>query len=261
MKSAASAVVTKPVFEQSDWGLYAKCYDSLLQLTPYASMLREIATLSSKLPNECILDASCGTGNFEVMYAERGVNATRIVGIDTSLPMLKRAREKCGSFPNTTFQIADLDVGLPFDTGSFAQVVSLNTLYAVKNPEQTLREFYRVLAKDSFLVLVTPKVGYENGIILKKHCESTKPDEYWANVHESSEREERLIREALSDESVVREMLTIAAFNRNIADNRTFHFFDSQELCQLLKKVGFKVVRTGYAYANQDICIVAQKGV
>lgn len=247
-------------FEHTDWDEYARCYDSLLGLKPYTDMLCEVVEIVSSHPYHAILDASCGTGNFEHMLCKNDTNTFHVTGVDTADAMLERARMKCAPFPHCSFVTADLNQTLHFGDESFAQVVSLNTLYAVECPEETLREFWRVLERGGNVHVVTPRLGYDNGLILKEHCESALPDAYWADIHRSPEREEQLVRAALGDEAFISDMLTVARFNRSIAREQAFHFYQPDELLELLERVGFNVQHTSFTYANQDIFITAQKG-
>ena len=45
---------------------------------------------------EIILDAGCGTGVFTLDFLSRGA---KVIGLDISLPMLRRSREKAGEYP------------------------------------------------------------------------------------------------------------------------------------------------------------------
>jgi ubiquinone/menaquinone biosynthesis C-methylase UbiE len=247
-------------FVQGDWSRYAQCYDSLLALRPYVDMLHEVASVVSDETLTNVLDASCGTGNFEKILYERTTRGFNTVGIDMQTAMLERARAKCMAWQECSFEEANLDTRLRFDDDSFSHIVSLNTLYAVRDPQATLREFHRVLIPHGKVFIVTPHEGYENGLILKEHCRSVRPDAYWANIHESPGREEKLIREAIVDEQVVSDMLAVAYFNRNIAHNGTFHFYHPEELTEILESVGFSITRVSMTYAKQDIFAIAQKG-
>jgi hypothetical protein len=106
--------------------------------------------------------------------------------------------------------------------------------------------------------VVTPKVGFENGIILKAHCRSAEEDEHWANVHSSEERERTLITEALGETEDAEAMLRVASHNRLIR-GRNYHFFKQAELLNLIRLLGFKIVFKDFTYGNQALFFVATK--
>jgi ubiquinone/menaquinone biosynthesis C-methylase UbiE len=140
-------------------------------LTPYKELLVSVVDSVLQGPQGIILDASCGTGNFEqTLYGIDGSNNFPVVGIDSSREMLKRARSKHSNNENISFLEADLNVPLPFNDGTFVQVVSINTLYAVEDPKKTLEQFHRVLTPGGQFSLVTPVQGFENGEILRVEC-------------------------------------------------------------------------------------------
>ena len=258
--SLVTSAVAANSFPPTSWEEYARCYDSLCHLTPYMNMLRLVASHVHTGVQETLLDASCGTGNFERVLLESPMNhLMSIVGVDSSKEMLARAQRKCAESACVTFRETNLNCPLAFDHKSFSQVVSINTLYAVENPRFTLSEFFRVLKVGGQLLLVTPKAGYENGLILAEHCESKHPNSFWGYVHGSPEREECLIREAIKEESIIEDMLTVARHNRNIGANCNFHFFSPEDLLLLLADVGFSVTQNSRTYADQALFIIATK--
>lgn len=262
MTIAVEKIERVETFFDADWNEYARCYDALMYLAPYRRTIKKVATDVLFGPDGYVLDASCGTGNFEMIFSGiEKAGSFPVIGIDTSKEMLARAKQKCKGSGNIIFAEVNLNQALPFPGGTFSQVVSINTLYAVKDPAVTLREFHRVLTSQGKLHLVTPKHGYENGEMLRDHARSTKSSEYWKEVHQSAKREELLIREAIKNESVVSDMLTVARHNRAIASNdNVFHFFQKKELVDLLKKVGFVIQEVSLVSSDQDIFISAKKG-
>jgi ubiquinone/menaquinone biosynthesis C-methylase UbiE len=222
-----------------------------------------LKTVADTIPTDQkinILDASCGTGNFEkVLLESRDSSTISLTGVDMSDEMLTSAKEKHANHATLSFLKTDLNTPLPFEDDSFSHVVSINTLYAVASPEVTLREFYRVLKKEGHLLLVTPKAGFENGLILKEHCKSTHKDEYWHNAHATPKREELLITEAIKDDAVIRQMLTVARYNREIMRNTAFHFFDEKKLINAVLQESFSQVQISSIYARQAFFITATK--
>lgn len=245
--------------ESYNWSEYAKCYDALLELEPYVQTLHEVAEAVAARPCNHLLDVGCGTGNFlNVLRSKLTGKNTRMTGIDSSKEMLRRAKQKVQGNKAVGFVEGDLDRPLPFATGSFDVVVSMNSLYAVTDPQITVTELRRVLSKGGYLFLVTPKSGYENGLIVREHCKSTEPEELWLDAHSSPERELLLLlRKAFgNDEETIRQMQLVARYNREIAMTRTFHFFEQSDLTSVLIKSGFVVQAVRPIYAGQDFFFI-----
>lgn len=239
-------------FTEKDWDDYARCYDGLNKLRPYQALHRAVSAALWTGRSKRILDAACGTGNLIALLAkqaERKNTFLDIYGVDFSEAMLKLAKEKC--VDNARFQHADLNEKLPFENGFFDTVVSINTLYALRDPLRTLREFARLLATNGRLILVTPIAGYQNGLILKAHSRSTEPDYYWRDMHASAEREMKLIKRACGDTKEADMLIAIGKFNREINREGAFHFFTKEELSNVALQAGFQVQMHTRAYARQ----------
>ncbi len=151
-----------------NWDTYARHYDTISSLVPYSEMISLVAATIER-EHGSLLDASCGTGNLEAELMLWPQNSDlSITGVDISPVMLKRATEKLSRYRNLRFNQADLNRPLFFESGSFGQVACINTLYAVHNPEFVLDEFHRVLAPGGKIVIVSPKKGFENGLIMPR---------------------------------------------------------------------------------------------
>ena len=94
-----------------------------------------------------ILDVGCGTGS---LLEEVSSDKELAVGVDFSIEMLRRARERLG---DAKLILADAD-NLPFQDGTFDLVVSLTLLQNVPEPSKTIREMARVVETGG-LILVT----------------------------------------------------------------------------------------------------------
>jgi len=237
-----------------DWERYAKMYDSLNELRPYRQMHGDVLKQlrNARYP---LLDAGCGTGNLTAKLACTQKNG--VIGIDVSPGMIIRAQQKSTAVP---FVLADLNRGLPFANGTFNTVVCINALYALQDPGYTLRELSRVLEESGRLIVVTPKYGYDNGLILKAHCRSTKPDSLWQKPHLSAIRERALTLEAIPEPVIAARILEVARLNRSILLQRSFKFFTANELSQLLRESGFTKPQIAETYACQNLLVTAMKG-
>lgn len=242
-----------------DWNQYAENYDVLCSLMPYQELL---ATVSNKLklrPGIRILDAACGTGNLiSLNMLNEAKRDIEWCALDGSIAMLKSAQRKC-SGSRANFFLADLNQSLAFNDGLFDYVVSINTLYALARPQYFLNECYRLLKPGGTMILVNPKLGYENGLILKAHCGDIGPDEPWLGMHVSIEREQELLARSVSSISLQKAFLEISGVNRHISTAKSYNFYDQQGMMNMLADSGFRSLILEKAYARQAIMAIAKK--
>jgi phosphatidylethanolamine/phosphatidyl-N-methylethanolamine N-methyltransferase len=107
-----------------------------------------------------ILEVGVGTGISLPDYAP----ADRLVGIDLSEPMLRKAQERVAEHGLTNVEtLAVMDAArLALPDKSFDVVVAQFVITTVPNPEQTLDEFARVLKPGGEIILVN-HIGAERG--------------------------------------------------------------------------------------------------
>jgi len=123
--------------------------------TPMGALVKEyeeelILDLLRPAPGEIILDAGCGTGVFTLDILSFGPD---VIGLDISLPMLKRAAEKAKGHPFQTV-LADMS-RLPFQDSSFDKVVSVTALEFIKDAKPAVNELFRVTKKGGCIVVAT----------------------------------------------------------------------------------------------------------
>jgi len=97
---------------------------------------------------ERILDAGCGTGRLAQELAARGAEVT---GVDVSPAMLEIARKKMQG-KKAVFLRADVTV-LPFAPASFDAAVCFTVLEFIPEPEEALRELWRVIRPGGRMVI------------------------------------------------------------------------------------------------------------
>jgi ubiquinone/menaquinone biosynthesis C-methylase UbiE len=101
-------------------------------------------------PGELILDAGCGTGIFTLDLLSAG---SRVVGLDISFPMLRRAREKQEGHP---FSPVWGDIpALPFRAETFDKVVSVTAIEFVEDGKRAVAEMFRVVKRGGIVVVAS----------------------------------------------------------------------------------------------------------
>ena len=107
-----------------------------------------------------ILEVGVGTGISLPDYAR----TNRLVGIDISAPMLRKAQERVAEHGLTNVEaLAVMDAKhLAFPDDAFDVIVAQYVITAVPDPEATLDEFARVLKPGGEIVLVN-HIGAESG--------------------------------------------------------------------------------------------------
>jgi ubiquinone/menaquinone biosynthesis C-methylase UbiE len=133
-------------------------------------------------PGEVILDAGCGTGIFTADILETGA---RLVGLELSLAMLRRALTKC---PGQKFQPVNGDMQrLPFADASFHKAISITAIEFIQDARIAVKELFRVTKPGGFIVVATlnslspwaqqRKAAGQKGHPLFRHTIFRSPDE------------------------------------------------------------------------------------
>jgi phosphatidylethanolamine/phosphatidyl-N-methylethanolamine N-methyltransferase len=107
-----------------------------------------------------ILEVGVGTGISLPLYAR----TNRLVGVDISAPMLRKAQERVAQFNLTNVEaLSVMDAArLALPDASFDSVVAQYVITAVPDPEGTLDEFARVVKPGGEIILVN-HIGAEQG--------------------------------------------------------------------------------------------------
>jgi SAM-dependent methyltransferase len=107
---------------------------------PITLPVLDLMQLSS---DDNVLDVGCGAGWLERLLSER-VPEGRVVGMDISDEMVRRARRNYVSLENTMFVIGGVDE-IPWDASFFTRAISVESAYYWPDPASGLREIHRVL--------------------------------------------------------------------------------------------------------------------
>src|SRR3979490_2625845 len=96
-------------------------------------------------PQDNVLDVGCGAGWLELLLSER-VPDGRVVGMDISDEMVRRARRNYVALENTMFVIGGVNE-IPWDANFFTRAISVESAYYWPDPARGLREIFRVLGE------------------------------------------------------------------------------------------------------------------
>jgi ubiquinone/menaquinone biosynthesis C-methylase UbiE len=107
---------------------------------PITLPLLDLMRLAS---DDNVLDVGCGAGWLERLLSER-VPEGRVVGIDISDEMVRRARRNYVALENAMFVVGGVDE-IPWDANFFTRAISIESAYYWPDPATGLREILRVL--------------------------------------------------------------------------------------------------------------------
>jgi ubiquinone/menaquinone biosynthesis C-methylase UbiE len=125
-----------------------------------------LAAVLGDLPDARVLDVGAGTGRTarSLLTAQGGQPPWTLVNLEPSHRMLGIGRRLVGQGVNW---VRGWAVPLPFSSGSFDLVVSLEMLEFTPDPLQTLAEMRRVLRRGGIL-LITNRIGWEAPLMFGK---------------------------------------------------------------------------------------------
>ena len=106
-------------------------------------IVRPTLALMAIEPTDCVLDLGCGTGWLARRIARR-VPSGRVVGVDVSDEMVRRARAASADFPNVRF-LEGTRENIPEGGKPFTKVITVESAYYWHDPERGIREIFRVL--------------------------------------------------------------------------------------------------------------------
>lgn len=222
------------------WAKYFKVYDVLNMVIPYQELLDTIVKELEVKKGDLVLDAGCGTGNLGIKLKAKGA---KVIGIDYCIEALDVYKLKD---PEAEVMVHDLTQPLPFPDNYFDKIASNNVIYAIKNVEREkiLTEFRRVLKPKGNVVIVNPKMEFNNYAILSEHLQE--------EISEFG-----LIKTVLKVFLFLPKLIKMLHYNSLIKKNgsgiRGSRFIKMGEQAELLSATGFMEVSEGDAYRGESL--------
>ena len=236
------------------WEIYGRCYDGINHAIPYRGLLYDLYVGLELKPGQRILDAGCGTGNFELFLSTRAIPAIQIEAIDFSPAMMTRARQKCADLDFVNFAVANLNDRLPYPDNSFDRILCCNVLYSLNDPVHTISEFLRVLKPDGKLVLANPKPGFKVMAIVLDHFK--RISNIWGVGRKLMTFTKTLV--LLPTMGLAPILLNLFVIEKK-GEQQEYHFLSNEALRGLLEHNQLTDITIMNAYSDQDIFTVATK--
>lgn len=112
--------------------------------------LKKVIKIADIRRGEKILDVGCGTGIFLPLLKKAVGGEGKVVALDFSFNMLKKAKEKFGK----EFQYIQADVeNIPLKNSLFHKVISFNSFPHFSNKKNALSEIWRILKPGGSLLI------------------------------------------------------------------------------------------------------------
>jgi len=141
----------------------------------HAHICRQILDLADRAG--LILDNGCGNGWFYEMVGQSDTDDLRIVGLDVSSGMLRKARTRL------TEVVRGDSCRLPFKSNSFQTVIARGLLHHLPDPSQGIAEIQRVLRKGGTLVAYEPNRNFISNLPRKLANKTEHFDDDHKNFH------------------------------------------------------------------------------
>lgn len=161
------------IFDEGKVAEYEAWYDTKL-----GNFVDEVETelafsLFTPEPGTGVIDVGCGTGNFSIKLARKGLE---VVGVDVSRPMLKKAREKVEKLDENleiSFQRMDAK-DLDFPEASFDNAFSMATIEFIPDEEKKefVQEMLRIVKPEGKVLIGTITADSEWGEMYKERAKS-----------------------------------------------------------------------------------------
>jgi ubiquinone/menaquinone biosynthesis C-methylase UbiE len=123
----------------------------------HISITRQTLERMNLKPGDRVLDLGCGAGWASRLLAEQvagGERPGKVIGLDVSDEMIRRARAHCKENDNIMFVVGSAQE-LPWEENGFDKVLSVESFYYYGDQERALDELFRVMApKGELFILI-----------------------------------------------------------------------------------------------------------
>ncbi len=142
--------------------------------SPFAKMIsnfftpRRISSATKYKKQGKLLDVGCGVGDFLVNMERKGFE---VYGVDLSSEACSIVRERLRKRGKTVEKIFNRELEECYFPDNYFDVITLwHTFEHVYDPQEILKEIYRILRKDAVLLIEVPNINSRSFIIFKKYA-------------------------------------------------------------------------------------------
>lgn len=169
------------------WNTYSHIYDGVRMSIPYDRLMTRFVHKMKLRDKLLILDLGCGTANLEQEIGKvsdsLSLEKMKVLGLDFSDGMLRKARKKCRKWSFMVFEKRDLSKGLFWlSDSSFDIIVGNNFLYAIDEKEKLIHDISKVLKPGGKLIINDPKPNTQTGEIIREHFSELKWKSLWRRL-------------------------------------------------------------------------------
>ena len=252
--------------EREFWKSYLSSFQYITRIHDYYALLECMYDrLGGALAGQRVLDAGCGIGNYglflltkRLYYAQGDLQVSRsepvkYFGLDTVADALRQAAAKLTQLGDefkargpsgrdnvvkSTFVLADLETGVPFQSDFFDQICCNLVISYLEKPEDALRELWRVLKRNGKVVISSLKPNADLSEVYRNFISvSNSP----AEIEEG--------RKLLSNAGMIKLKEAVGVY----------HFYSEKELKNAMRKAGFFRVKSFRSFGDQANVVVGSK--
>jgi len=182
-----------------------------------ADIIRGILEAYNKTSkNLNILDIGVGGAELASLY----LGKQNLTGIDISIEMIKKARML---LPKCNFFEQDAEI-LEFEDERFDVILSCDSLYYMKSPNNSISECFRCLKKEGLIILISRNQFYQKFEFIRKLLNIGPTDDLFSRLFYKSELHKMLIENGFNNVcSKLFCVIPVKGFS--FMDNTIFNYF------------------------------------
>ena len=182
-----------------------------------ADIIRGILEAYNKTSkNLNILDIGVGGAELASLY----LGKQNLTGIDISIEMIKKARML---LPKCNFFEQDAEI-LEFEDERFDVILSCDSLYYMKSPNNSISECFRCLKKEGLIILISRNQFYQKFEFIRKLLNIGPTDDLFSRLFYKTELHKMLIENSFNN-VCSKSFCVIPVKGFSFLDNTIFNYF------------------------------------